>query len=348
MIFILFKKITATVLACLITTISAAGYFENDNSDKETTITQTIKAEAASITVTRPTIKLYSIFADRAYITISNLSKYKAGTVFNVYVNNVLSNKNVTINAIKNNNGYIGITNDGKVNLKPNTAYTIKVTAVYKKTTSAASNVLNTKTAATTYFNLKNGTQFYQLKNSKMVKSTKINASIVTAGTPATSTGVEIKGKDITKYKATYIKVTQGLYKGKYIKISDNAANRISASEYKRRVVSDYAASMDGGRYVYGGSSYRATDCSGLTMLAYAQIGVSLPHSARQQATVGKAVSQSSMKAGDIIIMNGGSHVGMYIGNNKFVHAMNSSDGIKVQSTSYLKYYSIKTIRRII
>ena len=46
--------------------------------------------------------------------------------------------------------------------------------------------------------------------------------------------------------------------------------------------------------------------------------------------------------------MNGGSHVGMYIGNNKFVHAMNSRDGIKIQAASNLKYYTVNTIRRVV
>ena len=348
MIFILFKKITATALACLITSISAAGYFENDYSVQNNSIMQVISAEAASAKVATPLVKLKSVYADRIYISISNLSKYKTGTVFNVYVNNTLAKKNVTMQTIADGNGYIALTHDGKINFKPSTDYTIKIKAVYNKTTSAASSALKVKTAEYTYFSFKAGTQFYQLKNSKMVKSTKISSSIVTSGAFANIDGYLISGRSASKFTRSYIKITQGKYKGKYVKISDNVATRISEDEYKRRVVSDYAASMDGGRYVYGGSSYRATDCSGLIMLSYAQIGISLPHSARALSSRGTSVSRTSMKAGDIIIMNGGSHVGMYIGNNKFVHAMNYSDGIKVQSTSYLKYYTVNSVRRII
>lgn len=347
MIFILFKKITATALACFIAAVSSAGYFENDNWVNDNLTPKTIVAEAA-VSVTKPTLKLIAVHSDRIYISISNLSKYKSDTVFNVYINNELAYKNVTVKAIKNNRNYITLNHDAKVNFKPQTAYSIKVKAVYKTSTSDYSNKLKVNTNKTTYFNLNKGTQFYKLQNSKMVKSTKITSSIVTTGILTTSTGTAVSGKSFSKYKAEYIKVTQGKYKGYFIKISSNTANRISATQYKRRIVTDYAASMNGGRYVYGGCSYRATDCSGLVMLSYSQIGVNLPHSARAQATKGKSVSQSNMQAGDIIIMNGGSHVGMYIDNNQIVHAMNSRDGIKIQPVSYLKYYSVNSVRRII
>ena len=347
MIFILFKKIMAVAAACFITTVSAAGYFDSESLISNNVIPQAISADAAT-NVTKPQIKLVVAYSDRIYVSLSNVNNYKPATTFNVYVNNVLAKKNVTLNSIKSNSNYITITNDGKLNLKPNTSYSIKVSATYNNRTSSYSSVLNTKTSKTGYFNLKKSTQLYQINGSKVTKNTKLTSSIVVVGTVTNEKGTAINGKSAANYKAQYIKVTQGKYKGKYIKISDNTANRITEQTYKRRIVSDYAASMNGGRYVYGGSKYRATDCSGLVMLSYAQIGVSLPHSARGQWSKGKAVNRSNMQAGDIIVMNGGSHVGMYIGNNQFVHAMNSRDGIKIQSTSNLKYYTVNSIRRII
>jgi cell wall-associated NlpC family hydrolase len=105
---------------------------------------------------------------------------------------------------------------------------------------------------------------------------------------------------------------------------------------------------MDGGKYVWGAASYRRTDCSGLTMQCYSQIGVNLSHSVRAQATAGKSVSMSGIQPGDLIILNNRSHIAMYIGDGKMVHAMNSRDGIKVESVSKLKYYRLDGIRRII
>lgn len=352
MIIILFKKFTATVLACLMTCAGAAGYFENFNSAGENgginsnnSLVYSIKAEAAS--VTKPTIKLHSVHGDKINILISNSKKYKSGTKFNVYVNNKLALKNVDLKKITKK-GYVSLVSDGKTYFKTKTTYKIKLQAVQGKKLSSYSSTLSVKTNSATYFYAKKGTQLYKLSKSKMVKSNKLTSSASFSGVVTNAKGTGVKSKSFKKYKSEYIKITNGVNKGKYIKISDDKAYRISKSKYKQNIVVKYAASMNGGRYVYGGCRYRATDCSGLVMLSYKQIGVNLPHSARQMRNVGKSVKRSNMQAGDIIVMNGGSHVGMYIGNNKFVHAMNSRDGIKIQAASNLKYYTVNTIRRVV
>ena len=110
-----------------------------------------------------------------------------------------------------------------------------------------------------------------------------------------------------------------------------------------------YAKSNAGGSYVSCGERYRATDCSGLTMLAYRQIGVNLPHSAYGQMLRGKRVSAANMQPGDIIVANGYNHAMMYIGNGQLVHAMNWRDGIRIQSASTAMYYNpVNCIVRII
>ena len=182
-----------------------------------------------------------------------------------------------------------------------------------------------------------------------MVKATKTTERQSVVCRLSNAKGTLVSNLSAKVYSGTYVKITEGAYKGKYVKLDGGKkVYRISESEAKRRIVSDYAASMDGGRYVWGGSSFKATDCSGLTMQAYSKIGVNISHSVRTQATKGKAVSVNSMKPGDILVLNNYSHVAMYIGNNKMVHAMNSRDGIKIQPVSYLKYYSVNTVRRLI
>lgn len=111
-----------------------------------------------------------------------------------------------------------------------------------------------------------------------------------------------------------------------------------------------YAKSMVGGAYVWGGSSYRATDCSGLVMLSYAQVGISLPHLAASQAGYGKAVSYDNMQPGDLIFFGSSYyHVAIYIGDGKMVHAENSSTGIVISYvSSFSRYNPISAIRRII
>ena len=89
------------------------------------------------------------------------------------------------------------------------------------------------------------------------------------------------------------------------------------------------------GAYVWGGSNYRATDCSGLMMLSYAQIGISLPHLASSQAYYGTDVAYNDMQPGDMIFFGYGSyssifHVGMYIGDGMMVEAQCEETGIVI------------------
>ncbi|MGN1114668.1 MAG: C40 family peptidase [Oscillospiraceae bacterium] len=338
------QKIISTAIACAITLTGAVGFMTSTDSDTNTSI---INASAAA-NIAKPSVSIDYCHGDKIQIKINNISKYSSSTKFNVYVNNVISKANVTKKDIlKTSNGRIDVYRNGKYYLSPNKTYNLKVVAVNGKSKSSAAS-LKAKTAAVTYYDIKKGAQLYKLKNGKAVKASKLSAGIVETGIRVTGKGVNVAGKIPSKYPPKYVKITAGKYKGMLIKTSDNKAFRITKATYKARIVSDYGASMNGGRYVWGGSSYRATDCSGLVMLSYAQVGISLPHNAASMAHYGKSVSRSSMKPGDIIVMNGGSHVGMYVGNNKFVHAMNSYDGIKVQSVSNLQYYSINTIRRII
>ena len=87
------------------------------------------------------------------------------------------------------------------------------------------------------------------------------------------------------------------------------------------------------GQYVWGSSGPEAFDCSGLMQAAYRTVGISLPHSSRAQANVGRAVSRSELKPGDLIFWyHPIHHVGMYIGNGKIVHARNTRVDLVIQT----------------
>jgi cell wall-associated NlpC family hydrolase len=76
--------------------------------------------------------------------------------------------------------------------------------------------------------------------------------------------------------------------------------------------------------YVFGGASPAGFDCSGFVMFVYAQFGVALPHSSSAQgrgAGGGHLISRADALPGDIVVMDGGGHSGIFMGGNTMVHA---------------------------
>lgn len=102
-----------------------------------------------------------------------------------------------------------------------------------------------------------------------------------------------------------------------------------------------------GKKYVWGATGPNTFDCSGLTQYIYKEaLGKNIPRVSYEQSKYGKAVNKKDLQVGDLIFfdtMNKGrvSHVGMYIGNNKFIHASNPKDGVKTSTLSgyYEKAY---------
>jgi cell wall-associated NlpC family hydrolase len=73
--------------------------------------------------------------------------------------------------------------------------------------------------------------------------------------------------------------------------------------------------------YRYGGDNPSGFDCSGFTMFVYAQFGVALPHSASRQGSGGIPISPADAQPGDLVVMDGGGHIGIYLGGNLMLDA---------------------------
>jgi peptidoglycan DL-endopeptidase CwlO len=100
------------------------------------------------------------------------------------------------------------------------------------------------------------------------------------------------------------------------------------------------AMSQLGTAYVWGGGAPGGFDCSGLVMWAYAQVGVSLPHSTYAQYGYGVPVSRDQLQPGDLVFFDGLGHVGIYIGGGQFVHAPHTGDVVKISSLGESWYAS--------
>ncbi|WP_455539405.1 C40 family peptidase [Terrisporobacter sp.] len=156
-------------------------------------------------------------------------------------------------------------------------------------------------------------------------------------------------------YKVKLKNEITGWVSGDYIKITDelvgsgtsgsvnNNTNNNTSNDEKTDAVIKLAMSHLNKPYVWGANGPNSFDCSGFTRYVYLHaVGVSLPRVSYDQAKSGKAVSVSNLKEGDLLhfaTVEPGrtSHVGIYIGNNQFIHASGSlknPDKVKISSLS--------------
>ncbi len=95
--------------------------------------------------------------------------------------------------------------------------------------------------------------------------------------------------------------------------------------------------------YVWGADGPNAFDCSGLMKWAFEQVGKELPRSSAAQSEVGHDVSKSDLKAGDVVFFYSPvSHVGIYDGNGKILHASQSGDPVKYSDLDAMPFNSAK------
>lgn len=193
-----------------------------------------------------------------------------------------------------------------------------------------------------------------------MRESPTTSAKIIDKLYPGTKISIESTSKGW--HKITYNGKT-GWVCGDYVslnspvKLSSRSSDSPSSSENsdKAQEIVDYAKKFLGTKYSYGGSSTKGFDCSGLTQFVFSKFGISLNRTASTQVSQGTPVKRDDLKKGDLVFFdtNGGhnsySHVGIYIGDNKFIHAESGSVR-RVVISSLTGYWSrtYMTARRII
>ena len=116
---------------------------------------------------------------------------------------------------------------------------------------------------------------------------------------------------------------------------SSTYSYNISNKQFRQNIVKT-AKKQLGVKYSFGGTGKKGFDCSGFTMFVFRQNGMNLPRSSSAQYKLGRKISYRNGKPGDLIFFNingrGVSHVGIYLGNGKFIHAPSSGKSIKIAS----------------
>ncbi len=129
---------------------------------------------------------------------------------------------------------------------------------------------------------------------------------------------------------------------------SSSSSNSSSSTTSTASKLIAYAKQFLGNKYVYGGTSLtNGTDCSGYTQGVFKKFGIKLPRTSRQQATVGRRVSASNLKAGDLVFYatNGTiNHVAIYIGNKQVIHASNAKEGIIISRYNHRPIYTVRRV----
>jgi cell wall-associated NlpC family hydrolase len=124
-------------------------------------------------------------------------------------------------------------------------------------------------------------------------------------------------------------------------KYSIEQAKLANAVSGRAGVALRFAVQQIGDSYVWGAAGPIKWDCSGLTMRSFQQAGVRLPHSSRAQYSYGRSITRSNLQPGDLVFFGSPiSHVGIYIGKNKMVHA--PRPGARVQIAEFGNFFGRK------
>lgn len=101
--------------------------------------------------------------------------------------------------------------------------------------------------------------------------------------------------------------------------------------------VVDLATRMIGSPYRWGGATPEGFDCSGLVYYAFGEAGIKVPRTSQEQYQAARPVPVSSARPGDLVFFGQGgriSHVGIYIGDQRFIHSPEAGQSVKISALS--------------
>lgn len=119
--------------------------------------------------------------------------------------------------------------------------------------------------------------------------------------------------------------------------------NEVSSQKATGSDIADYALQFEGNPYLWGGTSLtQGTDASGFIVSVFNHFGFVLPHSSQAITNIGEKIEEENILPGDVVCYN--DHIGIYVGDNKIIHASNPKSGIVVTNMNYKEPISIRRI----
>lgn len=141
------------------------------------------------------------------------------------------------------------------------------------------------------------------------------------------------------------------------LSLYDSFQNNFEDEISKEDEILETATVFLGTKYIWAANGPSAFDCSGFTKYVFNQIGISLPRYSGHQANIGKKIKFSELKKGDLVFFDTAkkfkrkvNHVGIFIGDNKFIHASSAKKKVIITSFDKKKFYKNKFLyaRRVI
>jgi cell wall-associated NlpC family hydrolase len=113
---------------------------------------------------------------------------------------------------------------------------------------------------------------------------------------------------------------------------AQHAPHPLKASQLTRgEAIAHLAHRYLGTPYVWAGSTPSGFDCSGFVMYLYSRFGIEVPHSSYAQWDIGRHVARNDMRPGDIVFFGTG-HVGIWLGDGRFIHSPHTGDVVSIDS----------------